>query len=216
MTILSTTEAVIFDLDGTLVDSREDIIAAFNHGLQVVGAAAIPEAEIQSLIGTPLKEMYERRLPGADPESVGAACDAYRGYYFEHCADHTRPFPGVPECLSRLAPIPLAVATTKKTFMAVQLLERLDLAERFALIQGTDDIPPKPDPAVLLLSAATLGVRPGRCWMVGDTVHDIAAAKRAGMKSCAVTYGTSGKSELEKADPLLVVEDLMDFARHLI
>jgi phosphoglycolate phosphatase len=212
----TTVEAVIFDLDGTLVDSREDIIAAFNQGLRGVGAEAAPKADIQPLIGTPLRTMYEARLPGADPESVGAACEAYRQHYFEHCADRTRPFPGVTACLDRIASLPLAVATTKKTFMAVRLLETLGLAERFALIQGTDDIPPKPDPAVLLRVAATLGVRPTRCWMVGDTVHDIDAAKRAGMKSCAVTYGISSRSELERATPRLVVDDLVDFARYLI
>ncbi len=210
---------VVFDLDGTLVDSRRDIVTAFNEGLRSVGAEPFSDDEIQTrvspLIGMPLNQMYELVLGDGDAARVEAGCAAYRAYYFEHCADHTLFFPGVLTGLDRLAPIPLAVATTKKTFMAVKLLELLGQQDRFALIQGTDGIPPKPDPAILHQVADTLGVPASKAWMVGDTVHDIAAAKRAGMLACGVTYGGATGADLEAAGADCLVGSLERFAAHL-
>jgi phosphoglycolate phosphatase len=211
----SNTELVVFDLDGTLVDSREDILAAFNHGLAAVGAAFLPSDEVRPFIGIPLKDMYARAMPGCDPTEVEAACSAYRAYYFDHCVDRTRLFSGVMECLEYIAPVPVAVATTKKTFMARRLMALLGIEERFAHIQGTDDIPPKPDPAVLVMVTGALGVSAEKSWMVGDTVHDILAAKRAGMRSCAVTYGASTRADLDAASPDVIVDDLSQFAQRL-
>ena len=212
--------SVIFDLDGTLVDSRSDIIAAFSHGLGAVGlsdeAVAAFQPQIRQLIGSPLREMYEQALVGGDDAQVEAACEAYRAHYFEHCTDRTRPFPGVVECLERLDGIPLAVATTKKTFMAVKLLTDLGLDDRFALIQGTDDIPPKPDPTLLLKVIETLGLDRSGAWMVGDTVHDIEAANRAEIRSCAVTTGATPKATLSHAKPTLIVDNLLDLSRFLL
>lgn len=213
-------ELIVFDLDGTLVDSRQDIVEAFNHGLRAVGAddEAIRRIQpnIPHLIGTPLKYMYERSLADATGDVVDAACDAYRAYYIEHCADHTTLFSQVRSSLDRLAVYSLAVATTKKTYMAVRVVEQMGIADRFSLIQGTDDVPPKPNPAVLLLVSRTLRKSPERTWMVGDTVHDIAAAKRAGMKSCAVTYGFSSRRELEAENPTMLVDNLSAFASALV
>lgn len=219
MTISNVT-AVIFDLDGTLVDSRADIITAFRYGLEAAGlsgdAIAAFQPKIQKLIGSPLKAMYEQALVGSNEARIEAACEAYRTYYFEHCTDCTQPFSAVIECLDRLHGIPLAVATTKKTFMAVRLLTRLGLDDRFVLIQGTDGIPPKPDPALLLRVMKTLDVDKPGVWMVGDTVHDIEAANRAGIRSCAVTTGAIPRDVLSQAGPTLIVDNLADLGRYLV
>ena len=210
--------SVIFDLDGTLVDSTRDIVVAFNHGLVSVGEETMSEAAVRPLIGTPLVDMYERVLGGHDGARTARACEAYRRFYFDHCADHTRPFPGVLEALDALAGSPLAVATTKKTFMAVKLLDMLGLSGRFDLIQGTDDIPAKPDPAVLLQVVEKLGIEPTNTWMIGDTVHDLSAARAAGMKCCAVTYGVTEETALRRLKPDIVVDNLLVFStqmRHL-
>jgi phosphoglycolate phosphatase len=206
---------VIFDLDGTLVDSKTDIAAVFNKGLEAVGAAPVSMDQIMPLIGSPLKQMYEGALDETGTVRVETSCQAYRDYYIDHCADNTKLFPGVSDCLEALSPTPLAVATTKKTFMAVELVERLGVLDKLTLVQGTDGIPPKPDPALLNLVTEKLGVDPGQCWMVGDTPHDIEAAKRAGMKICAVTYGFTQRDRLEQAAPDLLVDRLMDFAVHI-
>jgi phosphoglycolate phosphatase len=202
---------VVFDLDGTLIDSRKDITTSIRHGIAAVGGPPVPDDDVEALIGRPLSEMYAALLPAELRCRVEEAAAAYRAYYFEHCAERTVLFPGVLDCLDRLAAIPLAVATTKMTYMAVELLERIGLAPRFALIQGSDGIPHKPDPAILDLVLATLGKSPGKSWMVGDTTYDIEAAQAAGMRSCAVTCGIGGRRELEDLSPDLLLDSIIDF-----
>jgi phosphoglycolate phosphatase len=164
-----TAEAVLFDLDGTLVDSREDIAASLNAALVAVGAAPRPSGELVGWIGEPLAAIFEGSLPAELSHRVQDACAAYRSHYFDHCADRSALYPGVLACLDALAGRSLAVATTKATFQAVRVCEAFGIASRFAAIQGCDGIPHKPDPAVVRAALARLGVAPEAAWMVGDT-----------------------------------------------
>jgi phosphoglycolate phosphatase len=142
---------VIFDLDGTLVDSREDIAASINVGLERVGGARRAETEIHPLIGRPLAEMFVALLPPELSHRTPDAATAYRAHYFDNCSRRSRIYPGVAECLAALADVPLAIATTKATFQAERVAEQLGLAPHFELVQGTDGLPFKPDPAVIHL-----------------------------------------------------------------
>ena len=142
-------DLVIFDLDGTLVDSRIDIAAAINQGLLAVGAEQCAQEAIFPLIGRPLVEMFLTLLPQKLKNSAEKAAEAYRHYYMDHCADASQLYPGVPQCLEALSTIPLAIATTKMTFHALKVAEELGLTPYFDLIQGSDGIPYKPDPTLL-------------------------------------------------------------------
>ncbi|MCP4677937.1 MAG: HAD-IA family hydrolase [Deltaproteobacteria bacterium] len=204
-------DLVVFDLDGTLVDSRLDISEAIHHGIRTVNGPPVSDDAVHELIGLPLVEMFETLLPDALTQRVEVAAEAYRQYYFDHCADHSSVYPGVIECLDYLGNIPLAIATTKMTFMAVQVVEKLDLADRFVLVQGSDGIPHKPDPTLLHQVLRKVGMEPGRTWMVGDTVYDIQAGKAAGMQTCAVTYGIGDPDELRRVKPDSVLDNLTDF-----
>jgi phosphoglycolate phosphatase len=199
-------ELVIFDLDGTLVDSRDDIAAALNAALAEVGHRPRPIEEIAPRIGEPLDAIFGRWLPAKSPGLLADAVAAYRRFYFDHCACSSALFPGVRDCLERLAPIRLAIATTKSTRQAVRVCGQLDLERHFALVQGSDGIAHKPDPAVVRAVLARLGISPGAAWMVGDTPMDVEAGRAAGCSTCAVTWGNGARAALAAASPDLLVD----------
>lgn len=199
-------ELVIFDLDGTLVDSRDDIAAAVNAALAGIGCPPRRLAEIVPRIGEPLDAIFRSWLPADRAALLPEAVDAYRRFYFENCARSSALYPGVRGCLERLAPVRLAIATTKTTRQAVRVCEQLDLSRHFAVVQGCDDIPHKPDPAVVRAVLDRLGVEPTAAWMVGDTAMDVAAGRAAGCATCAVTWGIGGREALEAAGPDLLVD----------
>ncbi len=203
-------DLVVFDLDGTLVDSRQDISRAVNEGIVSVGGRRRPDLEIVPHIGRPLLDIFRDLLPVELCPKAERAAEAYRKYFFDHCVDRSRFCPGAKECLESLQVVTLAVATTKMTFMAVRVLEQMGIAHHFDLVQGSDGIPKKPDPAVLVQVLRKLCKKAGRSWVVGDTVYDIQAGKAAGMRTCAVTYGIGRPDELKGAAPDLLVDTLAD------
>ena len=190
---------LIFDLDGTLVDSRADIAASINVGLVAAGRATLPPKDLVPFIGRPLLEIFVVLLGDRDPGQARAeaACEAYRRHYFEHCADGSTLYPGVLETLRALkTDYRLAVATTKKTFMAERVIELFGLAPLFDAVLGTDDLPYKPDPAILLALLARFATPPAQALMVGDTRADVLAAQNAGMACAAALYGIGEAREL--------------------
>lgn len=204
-------DLVVFDLDGTLVDSREDIAAAVAVALRAVGGPVRDKEAVFPFIGRPLIHVFLGLLPPMLRHRAEAAAEAYRSYYLHHCADTTHLYPGVMACLDGLQGIPKAIATTKKTFMAVELIARLGLSERFIVVHGSDGIPHKPDPAVILQVLDRTGHRAERSWMVGDTVYDMQAAKAAGLRTCAVTYGIGSAEALAAERPDLMLDSLAEF-----
>lgn len=206
---------VIFDLDGTLVDSRRDIASAIGVALSAVGGPRVSREQIYPLIGLPLVEMFKRLLPTSRADRVEEAAEAYRNHYFDHCADQSELYDGVMVCLEGLRPRPLAIATTKMTFMAVRLVEQLGMDKYFQCVQGSDGIPHKPDPTILKMVMEKLGLRPEQGMMVGDTLMDILAGKNAGLKTCAVTYGIGEQADLQASRPDLLLHSLADLPRIL-
>ena len=188
----------MFDLDGTLVDSFDDISAAFRRSFHVAGCEP-PEVEVvRSMIGKPLRDMY---APWAPADALDALVAEYRRDYSERCAERTRPYPGIVDLLEdlRRRGHGLAVATTKTTWMACTVLARLGIEDRLDHVQGTDGFPHKPAPDVITHALAGVG-RPG-AWMIGDAVTDIAAGRAAGLRTCAVTWGVHSEAQLRKAEP---------------
>ncbi len=203
-------DLIVFDLDGTLIDSRIDIANSINQGLLAVGGTTCPTEAICPLIGRPLIKMFNQLLPGELKGQAEQAAAAYRRYYINHCSDASLVYPGVVACLGRLTAIPLAIATTKMTFMAAKVVKELGVAPYFKLVQGSDDIPHKPDPTILNIVLNKLNKKAKNSWMVGDTIYDIQAGKAAGMHTCAVTYGIGRREELRKEGPDLLLNTLSD------
>lgn len=198
----------IFDLDGTLVESRSDISKAINASLISVGSVARPGSQIHPLIGRPLDGIFEALLPSDMRDKVEEAARHYRSYYFKNCARDSYVYPGAIRCLEELSGRRLAVATTKKTFQAMRVAEIFELLPYFEVVQGSDDIPHKPDPAIVNLVLQKTRVSPHRALMIGDTVMDIRAGRAAGTRTCAVTYGIGTQEELVHESPDILLDDL--------
>jgi phosphoglycolate phosphatase len=194
--------AIVFDLDGTLVDSFDDISAAFRRSFHVIDVDPPAADTVRTLIGMPLRDMY---APWAPDDAIDALVAEYRRDYSQRCAERTRPFPGIVDLLAALREREhgVAVATTKTTWMARTVIGRLGLDDLVDHVQGTDGFPHKPAPDVITHALAGVG-RPG-AWMVGDAVTDIAAGRAAGLRTCAVTWGVHSEQDLRAAGPDEVV-----------
>jgi phosphoglycolate phosphatase len=184
-----------FDLDGTLVDTSGDLVAATNHALAIAGRPSLSQDRIKSMIGGGAKHMLIDALEstgGYEPESFKPLYRALLGYYEANISVHSRPFPGVIEALDALAACgaKIAIVTNKFERLAVKLLGDLDLLERFETVIGGDTLGKenaKPSPAPINEMIARLGG--GRAVFIGDSRYDIMAARAANVTSIAVSFG---------------------------
>jgi len=206
--------ALVFDLDGTLLDSALDIMASFLHSFDIHKLERPHFDLTRSLIGRPLSEMYA--AAGLEDHQHDTFIAAYRAHYQDHCADTTVPFPGVLELLTRLRQqgFLLAVATAKRGFVAQNVCDQVGLSPYVDLVQGTEDhMRHKPAPDVILAALEQLGHAHGPVqglWMVGDTTGDIGAGKAAGFKTYGVTWGTHKRDMLEQAGADVVRDSLTE------
>jgi len=187
---------LVFDLDGTLVDSAPDLIDTLNLIMSRIGVEPLPFAEGRALIGGGAKLLIERALARRHTTTRQSEIDelfeAFIAHYGEHIADRSRPFPGLETALDRLAAdgFRLAVCTNKLEWLARRLLDALDLTPRFAFICGQDTFATrKPDPQVLRLTVDKAGGGVEGAIMVGDSITDIRTAQAAGVPVIAVDFG---------------------------
>jgi phosphoglycolate phosphatase len=189
---------IVFDLDGTLVDTAPDLVDTLNVILAEEGLPAVPFAQARNMIGGGAKTMIERALiveRRACPASVLERLYArFIVHYAEHIADRSRPFPGLEATLDQLAAAGhrLAVCTNKLEWLSKRLLDRLGLSGRFAAICGQDTFGmQKPDPEVFRLTVRRAGGEPLQAIMVGDSKTDIDTARAAEVPVVAVDFGYS-------------------------
>ena len=187
---------IAFDLDGTLVDSAADIARAVDLALESLGRRSHGVAQVKDWVGEGLTKLLKRALTGSldgepDPHLLADCRNAFRGFYKRGLCIETRPYPGCTETLDVLARhYSLACVTNKSAEYTEPLLERLGMRQRFDLVVSGDTLPAlKPDPAPLLHTARHFGMDPAVCCMVGDSRNDILAAKAAGFRAVAVSYG---------------------------
>jgi phosphoglycolate phosphatase len=186
------TVALVFDLDGTLAETRHDIAASANHALRSVGLDPIPEDVVTSHVGEGAARLIEKCL-GPRQELFRRCFDAWAIHYNRHLLDSTRLFPGAAEALAEL-PGPLAVLSNKPEGMSRRILDGLGVAGRFALIAGGDTFPSKkPDPVGYRTVLKKVGCARGI--LIGDSRIDAETARAADSTFWGVTWGFGGGRE---------------------
>jgi phosphoglycolate phosphatase len=194
---------VIFDLDGTLVDSLSDLTTATNLMLAAFDRPQLAEAEVRQLVGQGARRLVERALAGAPVEEVERGLSLFLEANAAHIADRTRLYPGARETLDRLLErgMSLAIISNKNAALCCQLLEALEVDEYFDEVLGADSVAErKPSPVPILHLLDRVGLAPPDAVMVGDSVNDIAAGKGAGVVTVGCDYGYGGPAELAEAN----------------
>jgi phosphoglycolate phosphatase len=203
-------QGLLFDLDGTLVDSVADIAAAANAVRVTRGIAALPPARIRGLIGDGARKLMERVVADLDVDPAEALAE-FREHYAKCCVDQTRPYPGVAESLPRLDRWRRGVVSNKPQRFTEMVVEGTGLGGQFgAVIGARSTLPVKPDPALLRLAAEELEVDLADCWMIGDSPNDMRAARAAGCVAIGVSYGLCERERIEAEAPDHMLERFSD------
>lgn len=193
--------AVIFDLDGTLLNTLGDLRAATNHALEVRGLPPHSMEEIRQFIGNGIRLLICRAMPEGTPEAeIDAALDDFKAYYAAHIHDRTVPYDGIPQLLTALRKhgIKVAVLSNKIDSASQQLIEYF-FPEKTDVVFGEHvGVPRKPDPTSCRMVMQQLGVQPEQVLYVGDSGTDMQTAKNAGLYAVGVTWGFRSKEVLLK------------------
>lgn len=210
-------ELLVFDWDGTLMDSLGSIVACTRATLERLELPPLPDAEIRRAIGLGLLETVERLAPGAGPQVVEAVKTCYRELWLSTYREHPVLFPAAPALLGDLAQAGylLAIATGKSRRGLDRDLDVTGLADRFHATRTVDEAPSKPHPGMLLDLLDELGVRPDRALMIGDSVWDLQMAANAGVPALGVATGGYPRPQLLEHGPAGCVERLDELAEWL-
>jgi phosphoglycolate phosphatase len=199
----------LFDVDGTLVDSAADICGAIQGVLADTPQNQVSEEFLRGYIGRHLLDLFQDLFPGYTAAEIEPMIERYRTIYPARNHASTACYPGIKEALQKL-PGRKSTATTKGTPTTKLVLEKFGLLPYFDHVQGTDGFPAKPHPDVIFHALQGLGASKEECLFVGDSAADMEAAKRAGVKSCAVTYGYGKREDLARWSPDYWVDDLQE------
>lgn len=210
---------LIFDLDGTLIDSKLDLAHSVNAARAYMEMPPLEHALIYTYVGNGAPMLIRRTLGAAASQvDVDRALDFFIRYYAQHCLDFTVLYPGVSEALERLrgAGMQLAVLTNKPVRISNQIVKALGLGDHFFRVYGGNSFEQKkPDPVGIDTLLGECGLPRESAVMVGDSAVDIRTARNANVQACGVTYGFQPES-LKEAPPDLLVDDLRDLAAHVL
>ena len=202
---------LIFDLDGTLVDSKKDLTASVNYIRNHFDLPLLTAEEIAGFIGNGALMLIRRALGSmASEENVQAGLQMFLSYYRTHMLDSTVLYPGVLETLDRLVDCKLAVLTNKPVHFSCAMLDGLGVYKRFAAVYGGNSFDhKKPDPVgVYQILSDTKGQRE-RTWMIGDSAVDVLTGRNAGIRTCGVTYGYATET-FKDAPPDFLIDNFSD------
>ena len=204
-------EAVAFDLDGTLVDSRRDIASACNHVLESEGRAPVDVEVIATFVGDGVRALVSRAfaLP-MDSPALDALERAFVARYTAHAVEHTTWMPGALDALEALRGMPLAVVTNKARSVTLAVLDALGASDRFAFVYAGGDGPLKPRPEPVAAVARALAVPAEALWVVGDGDQDLLSARAAGAVAIGVLGGFGSEARLRAASPDAVLASLRE------
>lgn len=208
--------AVLIDLDGTLLDTIDDMAAAANAMLIELGLAARPVTDLRRFVGKGAESLVQRALTGSldapiDPARLAEAVPVFRSHYARENGVSARCYPGVVAGLSamRAKGLGLACVTNKPIAFTLPLLERTGLSPWFDIVIGGDSLPrKKPDPAQLLHACDGFGIAPSEAVMIGDSVNDALAARAAGMPVFVLPYGYNEGRDVAELDADVVIDSL--------
>ena len=212
---------IIFDLDGTLLNTIADLAQSTNHALQALGYPTHPESDYNFMVGNGINKLFERALPKGEKseENVLRIRKEFVPYYDVHNADKSRPYPGIPELLAALKAegIQTAVFSNKADAFCGKIIEHYFGPGSFSLVRGSrPGVPTKPDPAGVYSLMADLGAAPESTLFVGDSDVDILTGHNAHLPAMGALWGFRGRAELTAAgaDALAAVpEDIFTYIR---
>jgi phosphoglycolate phosphatase len=206
--------AVIYDLDGTLIDSRGDLSDSVNAMLTTLGLPERDEREIWSFVGEGAERLVRRSLGAANEHLFPEAIEEWRVAYSRRLLARTRPYPGIAELLE-VPPAARAVLTNKPGGFARDILRGLGLLGKFRSVLGGDDAAKKPDPGGLLRLCSELGADPAHTLYVGDSLIDLATGAAAKVPVCAAGWGLGDPEELRRAGPAYFCSNAAEVVRLL-
>ena len=212
-------DAILFDLDGTLLDSLEDMKDSVNHVMREFGFPEHTTEEIRTFVGNGIRRLIERSVPeDTDPRTCEAALKVYRSYYNDHCMIKTKPYDGVPELLAALKKEGFAMAiVSNKNEEAVEEMREHYFGDLVPLAFGQSDaVPKKPDPSMVYAAADRLGIPKERCIYVGDSEVDIETAKNAGIDCITCLWGFREKEFLLAEGARVLAEAAEDILRVVV
>jgi len=195
---------IIFDLDGTLVDTSGDITNALNYALKPYGLRDLTVEDTIKMVGEGITRLIEKLLENERIQMRDTVIKRFLDYYSEHLVDFSTLYPHVRETLEKLNGYKKAVISNKREYLSTRLLDKLDLLKYFDLVVGSDTTSERKPSAIPVIYVFTkLGVNPDESIIVGDSNYDIEAGKKAGLKTVAVTYGYRERQYLIDADYII-------------
>ncbi len=199
-----TIKLILFDLDGTLVDTVTDIRNALNYALNPYGTKNLSVEQTKKLIGEGINRLIEKSLGKEGIQWRDVAITRFLDYYSKHLIDNSTVYPCVRETLEKLSGYKKAIISNKKEDLSRDLLEKLDLLKHFELIIGSDTASErKPSAVPVIYALAKFNIGPHEAVIVGDSNYDIEAGEKAGVKTIAVTYGYRERRYLLDADHII-------------
>ena len=203
-------QGLIFDLDGTLIDSRADIVGSVNHALEKLGLRELPSHVISSYVGDGVRNLLTDCLSHfSRPDLLESGTTLFRQHYGVHLLDHTRLYPGVSDVLRWLHPKLKAVVTNKPEGFTIQILQGLGIRSYFDQVLGGDSLPvKKPSPEPIFKVLQSWNFAPSDVLVLGDSANDMQAGKKARTLTCAVTYGFRSRTELESSRPDWIIDSI--------
>ena len=199
-------DLLIFDLDGTLIESKWDIATAVNLTLGELGLPLRSQEEIFGYVGDGVKRLLRLSVGEENQSRYEEALRVFRGHYLAHCLDRTRYYPGVEPMLSHFAGKHKAVATNKSLEYTLRILEGLGMNHFAHVVGGDNGFGLKPEPGMLLHVMEQFGAAPERTVLIGDSTNDINGGHNAGIKVCAVGYGMGNRAKMTACGPEWFVE----------
>lgn len=207
---------LIFDLDGTLIDSKEDLVLSVNATLEHMGHAELPHDVVCSYIGRGAAALIRSSLgPAVTDQQAEEGHEFFLSYYRKHMLDHTVTYPGVRDALDALSTYKMAVLTNKPVRFSQAILDGLGIANHFQFVFGGNSFEKKkPDPMGVELLLRNFSAQPAEGMMVGDSDVDVLTARNSGLYSCGVSYGL-GFESMKAHPPDLMLDTLADLPAHL-
>ena len=206
---------IIFDLDGTLINTLEDLANSGNYALMVHHFPPHPVPAYKNFVGNGVNKLIERIIPidKRSTELIKQVKETFVSHYNQHATDHTRPYPEIQQLLEKLQEkkIKISVATNKYHAAAVPLVSQYFPTIDFDLILGhRDNFPIKPDPAIVLETLTTLAVNKEDCYYLGDSDVDMLTANSAGVKAIGVTWGFRSEQELRTSGAKFIIHSPLE------